>query len=104
MAEWLRQENLIVCNEGNQLTFQRYDQQSTIDLTLCSEKTLAKIRNWKVSDEKTLCWQRPIFFKIQTTTTHTVVPSKKARWGWKIEQENIPTVIMKLNCMLKSEN
>lgn len=51
VTEWIAQENLTVLNWGGIPTFRRRDQESQIDLTLCTGALGSKI-NWQVLDER----------------------------------------------------
>lgn len=51
VTEWIAQENLTVLNWGGIPTFRRRDQESQIDLTLCTGALGSKI-NWQVLEEE----------------------------------------------------
>lgn len=50
VAEWISSENLSILNTGGCPTFRRREQESWIDITLCTE-SLAARTDWKVLDE-----------------------------------------------------
>lgn len=45
MMDWASKVELIVLNWGGQLTFVRYEQESYIDVTLCTVGVAGKIKN-----------------------------------------------------------
>ena len=48
LEEWMSRLNLTVMNQGNRPTFERKEQKSFLDLTLCNEQMVDKITKWTV--------------------------------------------------------
>ena len=86
MTEWLNEANLTVLNRGNKPTFVRNGRGTYIDVTLCSEETARKIKNWRVLDEETLGCHRMIEFRCMLGA-EGVVPRPKA--GWRINEDTL---------------
>ena len=59
MMDWASGTDLAVLNRGGRSTFVRNEQQSYIDVTLCTGRVAGKIKNWSVlEEEETLGWHR----------------------------------------------
>lgn len=55
MLDWMAANNLVVMNDGLHPTFHRAEQESYIDLTVCSVGLADKVKDWKVlTDEENL--------------------------------------------------
>lgn len=66
LLEWIIGNDLVVVNDGRIPTFHRRGQESYIDLTLCTERTLDRIERWKVHEEReSLSDHRYISFQIR---------------------------------------
>lgn len=89
LAEWMVQHRLDIINMGDKPTFVRRNQESVLDLTMCSGKINNRLTQWTVLEEETLSFHKMIYFELAITRSSNRVPNEKAR-GWKISAERLP--------------
>lgn len=85
VTEWIASENLVIKNEGTKPTFKKGDQESIIDLTLCTENIAERITGWQVLDEiENGSDHEYICFEVQDNQIriNNITPPKK---GWNIK-------------------
>lgn len=88
VCEWLAAENLHLMNDGKIPTFVRREQESFLDLTMCTEKMLKQVKEWKVLEEpESLSDHRYVVFRIEEHRQNQESGGRKnlAR-KWKIEK------------------
>lgn len=88
VEEFIAANSMMVVNEGSAPTFVRRDQQSHLDLTLCTENMSNKIKNWKVMDEESLSDHKYISFNIELCHRQTDTRTVKQR-KWRINEKNL---------------
>ena len=86
MTEWLSEMNLTLLNRGGHPTFIRYNQQSYIDITLCTEGAARNVTSWRVSDEETFGWHQAIEFEYRERTRQA---TRIAVWGWRTNETTL---------------
>ena len=86
MTEWLSEMNMTVLNRGGRPTFVRYNQESYIDITLCTEGAARNLMSWRVSDEETLGWDQAVEFEYLERTRQV---THRAAGGWRINEATL---------------
>lgn len=66
LLEYLAGTELEILNVGDTPTFRSGTREEVIDITLCSNQIMNKIRNWRVEEEDTLSDHSLITFKLGT--------------------------------------
>lgn len=80
MLEWMAANGLVVINEGTAPTFHRGDQESHVDLTICSERTAGLISSWEVlTNEENLSDHYCIEFSLDKTGPPPTPPRSKIK-------------------------
>ncbi|KAI5700635.1 hypothetical protein M8J75_001479 [Diaphorina citri] len=89
LLDWMGSENLYVANQGDTPTFVRDQQNSILDITLCSANTLRDISEWKVQEnELTLSLHRYITFNLLGEDDNAQPRRhEQAKQGWKFNTE-----------------
>nr|CAI5854663.1 unnamed protein product [Callosobruchus analis] len=64
LSEWISAMNLVVLNEGDTPTFQRYNNSSFIDVTFASQKVAKDVNSWSVLDSESLSDHRHILIDL----------------------------------------
>lgn len=86
VTEWLSSLNLTVINNGRTPTFERGQQKSYIDVTLCSEDVSRYIKNWEVLNEETGSYHNYIKFQIDVEENSGRTASHIYKYG-KLDKE-----------------
>lgn len=77
LLDWMAANGLVITNSGEEPTFHRANQESNVDLTICSEWMADKIIDWQVLvEEENLSDHHSIEFAILLDTPRETAPPK----------------------------
>lgn len=89
LLEYLSMNNIDLCNKGESPTFVTRLRQEVLDLTLCSPRTSANLKNWHVSTEESLSDHKQILFELNVAKLSTQKYRNPRYTNWENYKDNL---------------
>ena len=86
VMDWASGADLTVLNRGGRPTFERHQQKSYIDITLCSTGIAERLKNWKVVDEEMLGCHNLITYEYRCRRPRVI---SKSKGGWRVTDRRL---------------
>ena len=81
VMDWASGADLTILNRGGRPTFERHQQKSYIDITMCSSGIAERINNWRVEEEEMLGCHNLITYEYKCRKQ---VVTAKSKGGWRV--------------------